>query len=407
MGVPRVVLVLPSATYRAPDFLAAAAALDCEVVVGSEVSQALAAEMGDRALVLPLDRPELAAERIAEHAGRVAVDAVVGVDDQGVLVAALAAARLGLAGNPPDAVAATRNKATQRRRLADAGVAQPSFRVVGSRDDVGRAAREVGPPVVVKPLSLSGSQGVIRVDGARDAAGTAERVRHILAFAGRDPNEPLLVEEFVPGDEVALEGILAGGAVQALALFDKPDPLDGPYFEESLYVTPSRLPEERQSAVERLVGEAAVALGLREGPIHAEVRMAGSDAWVLELAARSIGGLCSRALRFGAGISLEELILRHALGLPVDDLVGADGASGVMMIPIPASGTLEGVDGVPDAAGLAGVEGVEITIPRGRPVRALPEGDRYLGFVFARGDTPAQVEATLRAAFERLDVRIR
>jgi biotin carboxylase len=253
---------------------------------------------------------------------------------------------------------------------------------------------------VVKPLGLSGSTGVIRVDDAEAAPATFERVR---AIAG-DPAAPLLVERFVAGPEVAIEGLLRGGALEVLAVFDKPDPLDGPYFEETIYVTPSRHPTGDLAEVRRLAQQACTALGLTEGPVHAEARLSPEGPVLLEVAARTIGGLCARTLRFGAGVSLEELILRHALGLPTEGLVREDVAAGVMMLPIPATGTLRQVGGQDEARAVPGVVGLEITVPKGRAVRTLPEGDRYLGFLFARGDTPADVEAALRSAHACLDV---
>ncbi len=404
--MPRVLLILPTGTYRATDFVRAAAVLGAEVVVASEHRQAMAATMVDRALVLPLDRPEAAADAIVTFAERAPVDAVVAVDEQGVLAAALAARRLDLAHNPPEAVAATRDKLASRTTLADAGVDQPVFRVARPGDDVARLAAEVGLPCVVKPVSLSGSRGVIRADDPAAAAAASSRVRAILADAGEDPAGPVLVESFVTGPEVALEGLLRAGRLEVLALFDKPDPLDGPYFEETIYLTPSRLAAPIQQAVAAVVTAAAAALGLVEGPVHAEVRIGAGGVRLLEVAARSVGGLCSRALRFGSGISLEEVILRHALGLELDDLRREEQAAGVMMLPIPRSGHLAEVNGVDAARAVPGIEGLELTIARGRAVRALPEGDRYLGFLFARGPTPAVVEDALRRAHACLDVVI-
>jgi biotin carboxylase len=404
--VARVLLLLPTATYRAPDFLDAARALDVEVVVASEARQTLAEAMGDRALHLDLADPDAAAQAVVDLARRAPLDAVVAVDDQGVLVAAEAAARLGLPANPLAAVAATRDKSTMRRAFAAAGVPQPEFRVCGPDDDVADVATTVGLPCVVKPVSLSGSRGVIRADTSGEAAAAAARVRRILAAADEDPHGPLLVESFVGGDEVALEGLVRGGALEVLAIFDKPNPLDGPYFEETIYVTPSRKDAATLAGVAGATAIAIAALGLREGPVHAEMRVVDGEACVLEVAARSIGGLCSRALRFGAGVSLEEVILRHALGLPLDGIRRETAAAGVMMLPIPRAGTLVAVRGRDEARRVAGIAGLEITIHPGRPVHPLPEGDRYLGFLFARGDTPEAVETALRAAHAELDVVI-
>ncbi len=402
----RLLLLLPTSTYRAGDFLQAARELGAEVVVASERKQALAGVMGHRALTVSCRNPDQAADRIARLAARKPLDAVVAVDDEGVLVAALAGQRLGLAHNPPDAAARSRDKAAMRRALRDAGVPQPEFQMAGPDVDVAGLAAEVGLPCVLKPVSLSGSRGIIRADDPEAAVVAAKRVRAILADAGEDPDAPLLVERYLPGDEVAVEGLLRGGALEPLAVFDKPDPLEGPYFEETIYVTPSRLPPGTLDTIVRMTADAAAALGLVEGPIHAELRTDGGRAWVLELAARSIGGLCSRSLRFGVGVTLEEVILRHALGLPLEDLRRESAASGVMMIPIPRDGILEEVRGQDRARAVPGIAGLELTIGPGRHVVPLPEGDRYLGFLFARAENPEGVEHALRTAHGHLEIVI-
>jgi biotin carboxylase len=397
-------MLLPTATYRATDFLAAAARLGVDVVVGSEHRQALARLMGDRAVVVPLGAIDAAVEVVVALHRRTPLDAVLAVDDQGVAVAAAAAERLGLGHNPPEAVALTKDKARMRDRLAAASLPQPAYRVVAPGTDVASAATEVGYPCVVKPVSRSASQGVIRVDDERQAAAAGIRIRAILG----DGPDPLLVERFVPGAEVAVEGLLRGGRLEVLAVFDKPDPMDGPFFEETIYVTPSRQPPSALAAIEATAARGAEALGLLEGPVHIELRISAAGmVTVLELAARSIGGLCARALRFGAGVSLEEVIVRHALGLGLDDLAREPAASGVMMLPIRSAGVLAGVFGQERALAVEGVVGIEISIAPGRPVVPLPEGDRYLGFVFARGTTAAAVEDALRRAEACLDVRLR
>lgn len=398
----RVLLLLPTATYRAPDFLAAAEALDAEVVVASDRQQALVGVMGDRAVRVNLQRPAEAADDLVAHTHRTPVDAIVAVDDQGVDVAALAAARLGLAHNPPEAVAATRNKAQLRRIWEEAGLRQPDFAVAGADDDVAALVERVGAPCVVKPVSLSASRGVIRAENPAEGATAAARTRAILAEEGQK-DAPLLVESYVAGDELAVEGLLSSGELSTLAVFDKPDPLEGPYFEETIFVTPSRLDPVTQKAVRTAVEDAAAALGLVEGPLHAEVRVGEDGVWLLELAARSIGGLCARTLRFGAGISLEEVILRHALGLPLEDLSRPEAASGVMMLPIPRAGRLVEVRGQDAATLVPGVVGLDISVNPGSHVRPLPEGDRYLGFLFARGETPEGVADTLRIASRHLE----
>ena len=397
----RVVLILPTATYRAADFVAAAEQLGVEITVASEKKLPLSSA---ESLVIDCSSPEESARLIVAHADKHKIDAVVAADDQGVEIAALTSQELGLPHNEPFGVAATRNKVTLRRALARAEVPQPAFGVVNSPEEAAEAVSDLGAPAVLKPLGLSASQGVIRVDHPDDAPAAAERIRRILIAEGHSPGEPILVERFVPGVEVAVEGLLLEGKVQVLAVFDKPDPMEGPYFEETILVTPSRLHPEMLDEVIRVTQAATAALELSEGPIHAELRVDGARVMVLEVAARSIGGLCGRSLRFGLlGTSLEALILRRALAMPITGLQREGIASGAMMLPIPNSGTLRSVLGVDAALAVPGVVDLEMSIRSGEAVRALPEGNRYLGFLFAKGPTPADVERSLRAGHAELE----
>ncbi|MBA3432392.1 MAG: ATP-grasp domain-containing protein, partial [Actinobacteria bacterium] len=252
----------------------------------------------------------------------------------------------------------------------------------------------------------SASRGVIRVDDGASAEAAARLVRTIVAAADEASDGRLIVERYIPGPEIAVEGLLRNGELEVLAVFDKPDPLDGPYFEETIYVTPSRLPSTTVAETEEMVAAATGALGLVEGPVHAELRLPPTGPAVIEVAARSIGGLCSRALRFGLGVTLEELILRHALAMPVRHRGRTWAASGVMMIPIARRGVLRAVRGRSAARAVPGIAGLEITIPPGQRLVPLPEGDRYLGFIFARGATPEEVEHALRTAHGHLEIAI-
>jgi biotin carboxylase len=274
-------------------------------------------------------------------------------------------------------------------------------------DDIAAVAAQAPYPCVLKPLNLSGSRGVIRADNPAEFLAAAARLQQM--FHSYDPSpgpKPFLVEQFVPGFEVALEGILDGGRLKVLALFDKPDPLDGPFFEETIYVTPSRLPEATQAAIFDCTAQAAAALGLREGPVHAELRINEDGPWLIELAGRSIGGLCSQTLRFSSDASLEELILRQAFDLPVETFDRESQAGGVMMIPIPEAGLLKKVEGCEAAEAVPLIESVEITARLNYSVVPLPEGDSYLGFIFARGESAAEVEAALRQAHSQLHFEI-
>jgi len=357
-------------------------------------------------LTLDFADPAAATGKVADWSRQRPLDAVVGVDDQTATAAAAIAERLGLRTSPVAAVAAARNKFEMRQCLAAAGLPVPRFRRIALKEDPFLAARGVAFPCVLKPLALSASRGVIRANNVDQFIAGFRRIGALLrrddVSVTGDAADALLAEEYIPGVEVALEGVLSGGRLQTLALFDKPDPLEGPFFEETIYVTPSRLPASIQSAVTDATASAAAALGLEEGPVHAEVRMNEHGPFVIELAARSIGGLCSRTLRFGTGMTLEELILRHALGWEVPSYDRETRAAGVMMIPIPRAGRLGEIHGIADATAVPSVEEVVITAHVGQELIPLPEGWQYLGFIFARSDTPDQVERALRASHAQL-----
>jgi len=401
--VPRVLLVLPTSTYRATDFIKAADSLGVEVAVASE--EAVPLLPPDRQVLIDCSRPQSSAQALADLAATTPVDAIIPVDDVGVVVAALAAQQLGLPHNPPEAAAATRNKVAMRRLLETAEVAQPSFTLIGPNDDPDAMVNHLQYPLVVKPLSLSGSRGVIKVEKPEDLLTTVERVRRIIATAGGNPNEPVLAERFLAGAEVSVEGMLTNGRLTVLAIFDKPMQGNGPYFEETLFVTPSRHHPEIQDELAAMTQRAVDAIGLQEGPIHAELRITEGRVRVIEVAARSIGGLCGRAMRFGLmGVSLEELILRQAIGQ--DLFKRLPEAAGVMMLPIKEAGYLRRVRGLDAARAVPGITDVEITATAGTYLDRVPESDRYLGFLYARGRRPQDVEETLITAAALIEVEV-
>ena len=403
----RLLLLMTTTTYRAQAFLDAAKRLDIPVTVGSERPQALAAVNPAGHLTLDFSAPEEGTQAIVDFARAHPLGGVIAADDDGVILAAMAASALGLPHNPVAAVVAARNKYRMRQILSESGIPGPRYWRFSIDDDPEAMARLVEYPCVVKPLSLSASRGVIRADNPTQFAAAYQRLLAILqrpdvAVSRRRSAQEILVERFIPGSEVALEGLLTHGQLRVLALFDKPDPLDGPFFEETIYVTPSRLAAAVQDQIASCTADVARALGLRHGPVHAELRVNEQGPWPLEIAPRSIGGLCSRTLHFGDQLSLEELLLRHALGRETEILERERLAAGVMMIPIPKAGILRQVTGQEHARQVEGIEDIRMTIPLGQQVVPLPEGSRYLGFMFARDATPAGVELALREAHRRL-----
>ena len=402
--MPRLLLLLPAAGYANQDFIEAASRLGVELVTCADYCHRLAPGWGLPPLMsVPFDQPDTALPQVL-RALKQPVDAVLAADDHGVTLAAQLRVALNLPGNTPEAVARLTDKLHFRQLQQTAGLLHPAF--VAIQDQGAQAAEELGFPLVVKARRLNASRGVIRVDDAVQLSRAMQQVQRIQKRAQRGADAlGLLVETFIPGIEVALDGVLTQGSLQVLAVFDKPDPLNGPYFEETLYVTPSRLPDATQIELVAAVQRACEAAGVSEGVIHAEARINDAGVWLLEIAPRGIGGLCGRMLTATLGMGSAEIVLRHAVGLPLPTQTNAD-AAGVMMIPIPIKGMLRGVDGVSAALEVPHITGIEITAQPGQLMAPPPEGAAYLGFIFSRAETPAAAEAALRAAHAALDIRI-
>jgi len=404
----QIVLLVPTTTYRLDDFLQAAARLEIDVILASNRCHVLAAEWPEHfGLSLPFSSLPDAVDKAYSALRDKTIDAIVAADDYTTILAAMLAEKLNLSGNRHASVEKTRNKLSMRRALAEGGLRSPKFFAAKIDSPPEACLPKVEFPVVLKPLLLSGSRGVIRANTADEFVAAFHRIATLLRdrefFQMRSAAaKRILVESYIPGSEVAIEGLLTKGKLRVLAIFDKPDPLEGPFFEETIYVTPSRWPPEAQHQIHGAVSDACKILGLQHGPIHAEARLNEEGVFILEVAARTIGGLCSRALKFGAGLSLEELVLRHAVGENVDEITRLTGAAGVMMLPILRSGRLHNVEGVESAAAVPFIQDLKITIPLDNLVVALPEGASYLGFMFARAETPEQVESALREAHRKL-----
>jgi len=399
--VPRLLLVAATTGYQTRAFVDAARRLGFDLALATDRCHVLEDPWGDHAIPVRFDDPSASRDAMVA-AGP--FDAIVAIADRPTLVAALAAEGLNVRYNSPASVAASHDKYLARQRFEAAGLPVPKFfRVPASTHPIS-VARSASFPCVLKPLGLSASRGVIRANNIAEFEAAFVRIRALLgsaeiAMMRDEQNRSIQIESFIEGREFALEGLVTAGELQVIAIFDKPDPLDGPFFEETIYVTPSRENPEAQQALIAAAGRAVRALGLTHGPIHAELRMRGGEAWVLEVAARPIGGLCARTLRFDGCASLEELILRHAVGEDVARVRLSDGASGVMMIPIPnGGGVYRGVEGVKQALAIADIEDVIVTAKQGQKILPLPEGASYLGFIFARAGSPVRVEHALREA---------
>jgi biotin carboxylase len=415
----RVLLLSHTTGYQLRAFNDAAERLGIELVFATDRCHKLDDPWQDRAIPVRFHDRDPSVDAIVERARRYPVAGVIAVGDRPVVLAAHAAAALDLPWHSVEGALASTDKRRARAALAAAGLPSPGFRIMDAgsgMSDAGLGMRDErfgggfgAFPCVLKPLGLSGSRGVIRANDSREFGAAFERIRALLLrpqvrAARTGLEDEILVEDYIDGREYALEGVLTKGALQVFAIFDKPDPLDGPFFEETIYVTPSHLSAEVEAAVADHVRRASHALGLTHGPIHAECRIARDrTVYVLEVAARPIGGLCSRVLTFvGAAASLEEVLLLHALGQPIADVARESSGAAVMMIPIPSRGIYKGVEGEADARAVPGVTDIRITAKTGQLLETLPEAGSYLGFIFAKGETPHTAEAAVRNAHARL-----
>lgn len=403
--LPRILVIAPHGSYRTSAFISAAHKLGVKVLIASEGKHSIVSEYARGLHFDPADE-DSALALILEAAANEPFTGIIGTDDATVELAARAAAALGLPHNPAPSVRLARRKDQARVCLRQAGVQIPEFRRLDLEQSLSPQRANLSYPLVIKPVGLSASRGVIRVNNESELSQAVLRIQTILHDDARlepDVARYLLAEKFIPGAEVAVEGMLFGGDLQVLAVFDKPDPLNGPYFEETYYTTPSRHSEDVLQKLHDTIQAACSAYGLLEGPIHAECRINEQGIWIIEVAARTIGGLCGRLLKFGTGYNLEELVLAQAMGkhLPAQ---GMEQGAGVLMIPIPQAGVLKRVEGILAAQRVPGVESVEIQIRDGHQLVPLPEGSSYLGFIFARAATPQQAEAALREAHACLKI---
>lgn len=401
-STPCLLLISQPNSYRIAPYIRAAGHMGIEVLIASRGEHSLITEVS-RGLHVDLSDPEAALKTILEASAERPFAGILGSDDSTVELAARAASELGLPHNPPIAARASRRKDLARAQLDLAGCPVPQHRLLYLEQPLAPQVKTVPYPCVVKPLNLSASRGVIRADDTDSLIAACERIRPIIADADDEfERSHVLLEEYIDGVEVAFEGYLQAGELKTLALFDKPDPLTGPYFEETIYVTPSRLSSEQQNKIFQRVQQACEAYGLNNGPIHAELRVDVRDAWILEVASRTIGGDCGRTLDNGGDFNLEELVISLATNRPFDISLSVE-SRGVMMIPIKQGGLLRRVEGLQAARNTPGVESVDIIVSDGHELIPLPEGNQYPGYIFARGETAEDVIHSLKTAHGHLN----
>ncbi|PCH82972.1 MAG: phosphoribosylglycinamide synthetase [Piscirickettsiaceae bacterium] len=400
-----VLLIAPNNSYRIHAYIEAAKHLNVTLVVASQSEYSLVSAVAD-GIQIDFADEDTSLERIVKAHKQHHFQAVIASDDGSVGLVAKVAQALGLSANDSGSAELTRRKDLARARLATCGVPIPDFRVVDFAKDIPEQLQSLTYPVVVKPLSLSGSKGVIRANNQQECEQALTRIAPMLSHLSHPAErEHVLIESYMEGAEVAFEGILHQGLLKQLAIFDKPDVMEGPFFEETYYVTPSRLPTAHLECIKQRVTEACEAYGLREGSVHAELRWHNNDAYIIEIASRTIGGDCADMLKFGLNIGLEEMVLLQALGKPIE-LPAQKDSVGVLMIPIPSGGILRRVEGVSRAEQVEFITDVGISVREGYELVPLPEGSSYLGFIFAKAPTPQQVEAALRDAHKCLNIRI-
>lgn len=398
-GQPCVLIIAPHGSYRTMPFITAAERMGIHALIASEGKHSIVSAYA-QGIHIDFQDETLALVTLLNAATQHHIVGVIATDDAATELAARLAQALQLPHNDPAAVRIARRKDEARACLAAHAIPMPAYRRIDLHQSPSEQLQDLRYPVVVKPVALSASRGVIRANDQSGLLAAIERVQRLLQGINdleADAQRYLLVEQYIPGAEIAVEAMLVQGELHILTIFDKPDPLEGPFFEETYYTMPTRLNAAQQAEVKRVVQLACAAYGLKEGPVHAECRINSNGVFILEVAARTIGGLCGRLLRFGTGYALEELVLAHALGRPLT-LNSDQGAAGVLMIPIPRAGMLKRVEGLLDAQRVPGIEDISIQVREGYELIPLPEGASYLGFIFSQAPSVQQAEQALRDA---------
>ena len=400
-----VLLIAPHNSYRIHAYIEAAKHLNIKLVIASQSQYSLVSSVAD-GLQVNFHDDAFSLSIVLQANKTHHFQAVVSTDDAGVRLASVVAQALGLSSNAPDSAELTRRKDLARQRLKECGVITPAFRTVDLTEPVASQLNELQYPVVVKPLAMSGSKGVIRANNFQECIAALDRVKLILMhLTDSFERENVLIEAYISGKEMAFEGLLHKGKLKRLTIFDKPDPMEGPFFEETYYLAPTSLSADEQLLIHSRVEQACDAYGLREGPIHAELRLQNKEAYIIEMASRTIGGDCADMLKFGLNIGLEELVLLQALGKPVD-IPALKNSVGVLMIPIPSQGILRRVEGISRAKQLPHITDIGISVREGYELVPLPEGASYLGFIFAKAPTAELAELALREAHACLKIVI-
>ena len=399
----RILLIAPPNSYRLAPYIRAAKELGIELLVASEGEYSLTTEVAF-GLHIDLRNYQQALETIVAAARQKPFAGVIATDDYIVELVALVAQALGLLHNLSESAQIARRKDLARQVLQNARLPVPKFKLINFQEELDTQLEDMGFPCVLKPLALSASRGVIRVDNKAAYLEACQRIKKIIAHENNlFERSHILAEQYLPGIEIAVEAILSADEYYGITIFDKPEPLQGPFFEESYYITPSQLELPLQDKIHKLVAEACIAYGLKTGPIHAELRIDGEKLWIIEVAARTIGGECAQLLEYTTGHSLEALVISNAMGRFLKP-EAVDQCVGVLMIPTPKSGMLRRIEGLLEAGKIKYIEAINISIGEGHELVQLPEGASYLGFIFARAPTAVEVESALRAAHALLNI---
>lgn len=401
----RWVIVFVSSECRAAmGPLAAAKARHFKTLVAATSRPCVDDDLVDRFLRIPDRSSKEVAAYVERQCEGLLVSGVLASDDWDVVAAAMIADKLGLRFVGVETALAATNKFLMRQRLRNGGAVVPDFQCFAIGDNAGEIAKSLRFPVVIKPTYGQGSLGVIRADTVDEFEKAFQYTSRIIVDLDMRPSavrdrSGILVEQYIPGEEYTVELLMHEGKPYSLAVFEKPDPLEGPYFEEGIYVTPIRRDEKIRSLLVEAAIRGSRALGIETGPCHCELRLSGELPYILEIAARPIGGFCSQVFADLMGFDLHDLVLQNAVGLPVMPPPIADGvALGVMMLPVPGRGNLARVSGVDRALDIDGIMSVKIHVEAGSRILPYPEQSCYIGTVLATGSSADEVVARLKSA---------
>ena len=382
----KLLLVIPENSYKSNDFVVAAEKLGIDFLIITD-SEQVSSKFSDTVIINKFDA-ELNKNNLKKLKD---VTHVLPVDHSALKFSGYLVDLLEVKGNKLESINLSMNKYESRKIFNSLLDIKVNNEIIKNIDDVNTFINKNGTSVL-KPIYGTASKSVLKINNVEK---NKEQIEKLMQDCF---DQDLVIEEYIDGKEYALEGTIINSELKKIVIFDKPVEYKHPYFEESIYITPSELSSEAEKRVVSIVDKACKKIGLEDGPVHVEFKINENQIFIIEINPRMIGGLCSRCLSFGLfKVSLEEIILHAFMNNELKNIELLNNYVGVLMIPTPKSGKFISIN-KEELEKIPNISNVEITVPEGSDLLEPPYGDKYLGFAFSQGIDKKTVNESLLTA---------